>query len=322
MSVVILVQLYSEVSWNGIFKLISGVAGGINSQTMNQFNIHFSSLFNFFQAGRWFVLLFVSCTLLGCGGSSEFPPVVTGVKPQSLSYGRLATIYIGGKDLRTSVVVETNGNCTNPSFASSSTTDLLVLNCQARVVGDFPLVVKSAEGAVIYTSTLTVPKPQVTLITANGGFSLELNQALAPITVDNFLSYVAKGYYSNTLFHRVIPGFVAQGGGYTTGMVKKAGQLAPIVLESNNGLSNVRASVAMARTNVANSATSEFFINLVDNLSLDYKNSGSPGYAVFGSVVQGMALVDAMAQQPTGVLNGFADVPLNEILISMVLQTQ
>ena len=322
MSVVILVQLYYGLSLNGIFQLISGVAGGINSQTMNQFNIHFSTRFNFFQAGRWLALLFVSCTLLGCGGSSEFPPVVTGVKPQSLSYGRLATIYIGGKDLRTSVVVETNGNCTNPSFASSSTTDLLVLNCQARVVGDFPLVVKSAEGAVIYTSTLTVPKPQVTFITANGGISLELNQALAPVTVDNFLSYVAKGYYSNTLFHRVIPGFVAQGGGYTTGMVKKAGQLAPIVLESNNGLSNVRASVAMARTNVANSATSEFFINLVDNLSLDYKNSGSPGYAVFGSVVQGMALVDAMAQQPTGVVNGFADVPLNEILISMVLQTQ
>lgn len=289
---------------------------------MNQFNIHFSSHFNFFQAGRWLALLFVSCTLLGCGGSSEFPPVVTGIKPQSLSYGRLATIYIGGKDLRSSMVVETNGSCTNPSFASSSTTDLLVLNCQARVVGDFPLVVKSAEGAVIYTSTLTVPKPQVTLITANGGISLELNQALAPITVDNFLTYVAKGYYSNTLFHRVIPGFVAQGGGYTSGMVKKAGQLAPIVLESNNGLSNIRASVAMARTNVANSATSEFFINLVDNLSLDYKNSGSPGYAVFGSVVQGMALVDAMAQQPTGVVNGFADVPLNEILISMVLQTQ
>ena len=294
------------------------MTGDINSQPMNLFN----SLFNLLQALRWFVLLFVSCTLLGCGGGSEFPPVVTGVKPQSLSYGRLATIYIGGKDLRSSMVVETNGNCTNPTFASSSTTDLLVLNCQARVVGDFPLVVKSAEGAVIYTSTLTVPKPQVTLITANGGISLELNQALAPITVDNFLSYVAKGYYSNTLFHRVIPGFVAQGGGYTSGMVKKAGQLAPIVLESNNGLSNIRASVAMARTNVANSATSEFFINLVDNLSLDYKNSGSPGYAVFGSVVQGMALVDAMAQQPTGVINGFADVPLNEILISMVLQTQ
>jgi cyclophilin family peptidyl-prolyl cis-trans isomerase len=310
------------VSLNGIFQLISGVAGGINSRIMNQFNIHFSSLFNFFQAGRWFLLLFVSCTLLGCGGSSEFPPVVTGIKPQSLSYGRLATIYIGGKDLRSSMVVETNGNCTNPTFASSSSTDLLVLNCQARVVGDFPLVVKSAEGAVIYTSTLTVPKPQVTLITANGGISFELNQALAPVTVDNFLTYVAKGYYSNTLFHRVIPGFVAQGGGYTSGMVKKAGQLAPIVLESNNGLSNVRASVAMARTNVANSATSEFFINLVDNLSLDYKNSGSPGYAVFGSVVQGMALVDAMAQQPTGVVNGFADVPLSEILISMVLQTQ
>ena len=156
-----------------------------------------------FYSFKLWTSLALALLLSACGGTTGFTPVVTGVKAQSVQYGKSATIYIGGKDLRSSVVVETNGSCTNPTFASSSTTDLLVLNCQARVVGDFPLVVKSAEGAVIYTSTLKVPKPQVTFITANGGISLELNQALAPVTVDNFLTYVAKGYYSNTLFHRV-----------------------------------------------------------------------------------------------------------------------
>jgi peptidyl-prolyl cis-trans isomerase A (cyclophilin A) len=271
--------------------------------------------------GAFVVLTAFLLTACG-GGSTGFPPVITGVKVQSLSFGRMATIYLGGKDLRSSLVVETNGACLNPSFANSSTTEVLVLNCVAKVVGSIPLTIKTADGQIVHSSTLTVPNPQVTLITANGSMTLELNQALAPISVDNFLSYVAKGYYSNTLFHRVIPGFVVQGGGYTSGMVKKAGQIAPIALESNNGLSNIRASVAMARTNVPNSATSEFFINLVDNLQLDYKNAGSPGYAVFARVVQGMELFDAIALQPTGVLNGFADVPLTEVWVSMALQTQ
>ncbi len=265
---------------------------------------------------------FVALMLSSCGGTTEFPPVITGVKVQSLSYGRIATIYLGGKDLRSSLMVETNGACLNPSFAASSTTEMLVLNCVAKVVGNIPLTIKTAGGQIVHTSNLTVPIPQVTLITANGAITLELNQALAPISVDNFLAYVAKGYYSNTLFHRVIPGFVVQGGGYTSGMVKKAGQGAPILLESSNGLSNTRASLAMARTNIANSATSEYFINLVDNLQLDYKNTGSPGYAVFGRVVQGMDVIDAIGKQPTGVLNGFADVPLSEVWVSMALQTQ
>ena len=265
----------------------------------------------------------LSTTLLtACGGSTGFPPVITAVKPQSLSYGRTATIYLGGKDLRSSLVVESAGGCTNPSFASNSTTDVLVLNCVVTVVGDLPLTIKSATGEVIYTTTLSVPKPQVSIITSKGSFTLELDPATAPITVKNFLSYVKSGYYSNTLFHRVIPGFVAQAGGYTTGMVRKPGQLEPIELESNKGLSNARATVAMARTNIFNSATSEFYVNLVDNTFLDYKNAANPGYAVFGTVVQGMDVVDAIAAEPTGVFNGSADVPLTDITISMALQSK
>jgi cyclophilin family peptidyl-prolyl cis-trans isomerase len=260
--------------------------------------------------------------LTACGGSTGFPPVITAVKPQSLSYGRTATIYLGGKDLRSSLVVESGGGCTSPSFGTSSSTDTLVLNCLVTVVGDLPLTIKSATGEVIYTTTLSVPKPEVSIITSKGSFTLELDLATAPISVKNFLSYVRGGYYSNTLFHRVIPGFVAQAGGYTTGLVKKPGQLDPIELESNKGLSNARATVAMARTNVFNSATSEFYVNLVDNTFLDYKNAASPGYAVFGTVVQGMDVVDAIAAMPTGVFNGSTDVPLVDITITMALQSK
>ena len=260
--------------------------------------------------------------LSACGGSTGFPPVITGVKVQSLKYGYTATIYLGGKDLRSSVTVDSNGACTNPSFASNSTTDTLVLNCGVKVVGDLPLTIKAEDGSVIYTTTLTVPKPQVTMFTSKGTIVLELDPTTAPISSNNYLSYVSKGFYSSTLFHRVISGFMIQGGGYTTGMVKKTGQSAPIELESNKSLSNLRGTLAMARTNVFNSATSEFFINVVDNTFLDYKNAGNPGYAVFGKVVQGMDVVDAIVAQPTGVSNGFADVPLTDVVINLAFQTQ
>lgn len=253
--------------------------------------------------------------LNACGGSTGFPPVITSVKVQTLQYGRTASIYLGGQDLRTSVVVESGGACTNPSFASNSTTDLLILNCTITVVGDLPLNIKDANGTSIYTTTLNVPKPQVALITANGTITLELDQNKSPISVDNFLSYVKRGYYSNTLFHRVTPGFMIQGGDFTTGMVRKPGLADSIVLESKNGLSNLRGTLATARTNVANSGTSEFYFDLVDNLFLDYKNEGNPGYAVFGTVVQGLDIVDAIGAKATGYFNGYAEVPLEDVTI-------
>jgi cyclophilin family peptidyl-prolyl cis-trans isomerase len=263
-----------------------------------------------------------SCLLSACGGGNEFPPVVTGVEVQSAQYGKTATIYLGGKDLRSNLLVDTSGACTSPYFASNSNTDTLVLNCVVAKTGDFSLVVQTAEGVAIYSTTLNIPLPQVALITGKGSITVELDPTLAPISTNNFLSYVNKGFYRNTLFHRVIPNFVIQGGGYTAGLVKKTGQSAPIELESNKGLSNVRGSLAMARTNLPNSATSEFYINLVDNLSLDYKNAANPGYAVFGKVVQGMDVADAMAAEPTGVVGDFSDVPLSDITLSLALQTK
>jgi len=270
-------------------------------------------------------LVFSICVFLaisGCGGSSGFPPIVTGVKAQSLMFGRTATIYLGGKDLRSNLVVDAGTACTNPSFAANSSTDLLVLNCLVKSVGEFTLTVKTETGELIFSGSLNVPKPEVAILTNKGTISVELDPVLAPVSSANFLSYVGSGFYSGTLFHRVIAGFVIQAGGYTSGMLKKPGQLSPIILESKNGLSNKRGTLAMARTNLFNSATSEFYINLANNTALDYVNAGSPGYAVFGTVTQGLDVVDTIAAEPTGILNGFSDVPRNEISINLVLQSK
>jgi cyclophilin family peptidyl-prolyl cis-trans isomerase len=265
------------------------------------------------------------CLLLllsACGGQTGFFPAITAVKPEVLRYGNTATIYLGGKHLRSYLSVDTAGGCTSPSFAVNSTTELLVLNCNLQTVGDMPLNVKNPDGQVIYSTTLNVPLPQVALTTTQGRITLELDPVKTPLTVQNFLRYVQQGYYQDTLFHRVIPGFVVQGGGYTAGVVKKPGQASAIELESNQGLSSLRGTLAMARTSEPNSATSEFFINLIDNLSLDYRNPDNPGYAVFGRVIEGLNIVDAIASQSTSTVNGFADVPIQDIVITSAVQTR
>jgi cyclophilin family peptidyl-prolyl cis-trans isomerase len=267
-------------------------------------------------------LFFLACLLSACGGSNDFPPVVTGVKVQSAQYGKTAIIYIDGKDLRSNLSIDTSGSCTSPTFAINSSTDTLVLNCVVSKVGDFPVVVQNAQGLAIYTANLNIPMPQVQLVTSKGSITVELDPTRAPLSSNNFLSYVSKGFYRSTLIHRVIPNFVVQGGGYTMGMAKKFEQSPAIELESNKGLSNLRGSLAMARTSLPNSATSEFYVNLADNPSLDYKNAANPGYAVFGRVVQGMEVVDAIAAEPTGVFGNMSDVPLVDISLSMALQVK
>ena len=149
--------------------------------------------------------------------------------------------------------------------------------------------------------------------TSLGGFTLELDAEKAPETVANFLQYVDDGFFDGLIFHRVIPGFMVQGGGLDGSMDQKQGR-APIKNEAKNGLKNDRGTIAMARTNDINSATSQFFINLVDN---DFLNNspGSYGYAVFGKVVDGMDTIDRMAKERTGNRRGHSDVPVNDIVI-------
>ncbi len=156
--------------------------------------------------------------------------------------------------------------------------------------------------------------PRVVLSTSEGDITVELNAAKAPKTVENFLAYVKSGHYDGTIFHRVIDGFMIQGGGFTADMKQKPTR-APIALESKNGLKNERGTIAMARTSVPDSATSQFFINVVDNPRLDYPNPDGHGYAVFGRVVAGMEVVDRIRVVPTTSVGGHQNVPAKPVLI-------
>jgi peptidyl-prolyl cis-trans isomerase A (cyclophilin A) len=156
---------------------------------------------------------------------------------------------------------------------------------------------------------------KVKLATSMGDIVIELDAQKAPKTVENFMQYVKAGHYSNTVFHRVIPNFMIQGGGMTADMNEKPTQ-PPIPLESHNGLNNLRGTIAMARTGNPNSATSQFFINVKDNAFLDAANSrDGNGYAVFGKVVSGMDVVDRIKAVPTGSKGMYQDVPLQPAII-------
>ena len=163
---------------------------------------------------------------------------------------------------------------------------------------------------------LSAQAQKVKLATSAGVIVIELDAAKAPKTVENFLKYVKDGHYDGTVFHRVIPTFMIQAGGMTADLKEKPTR-APIPLESKNGLTNVRGSVAMARTNDPNSATAQFFINVKDNNNLDAANSrDGNGYAVFGKVISGMDVVDKIRAVPTGSKGPYDDVPTTPVTIN------
>jgi len=159
-------------------------------------------------------------------------------------------------------------------------------------------------------------KTKVLIKTNQGNITVELYADKAPKTVENFLNYVNSGFYKNTIFHRVIDGFMVQGGGFTVDFKQKPTQ-APLEIESNNGLKNTRGTLAMARTSDPNSATAQFFINTIDNGFLDYKSSTPSGwgYAVFAKVTDGMDVVDKISKVKTGSFSGHRDVPLDPVII-------
>lgn len=158
--------------------------------------------------------------------------------------------------------------------------------------------------------------PRVRLNTSKGGIVLELDAEKAPETTKNFLAYVESGFFDGTIFHRVIPGFMIQGGGFTPDMKQKETR-SPIQNEADSGLGNEKGTVAMARTMDPHSATAQFFVNLKDNDFLDHtsKDARGWGYAVFGKVVEGMDVVDAIAGVPTSNRGGHGDVPTEAVLI-------
>ena len=169
-------------------------------------------------------------------------------------------------------------------------------------------ILSSQAGAAEATAT------RVAFDTSAGRFVVEVQADKAPKTVANFLKYVNDGFYDGTVFHRVISGFMIQGGGFTEAMVEKPTR-APVPIESNNGLKNVRGALAMARTSDPNSATAQFFINVVDNGFLDYPGRDGNGYTVFGKVVEGMDVVDKIRAVPTGNRGPYQNVPVTPVTI-------
>lgn len=159
--------------------------------------------------------------------------------------------------------------------------------------------------------------PTITFETNLGNIVIELFAEQAPLTVANFRQYVQESFYDNLIFHRVINGFVIQGGGFEPGMTPRQPTHPAIINEASNGLANKRGTLSMARTYVVNSATSQFFINLTDNPSLDQQGNDPAhyGYAVFGQVIKGMEVVDEIAVKPTTTVGGYRDVPEEEIVI-------
>lgn len=206
--------------------------------------------------------------------------------------------------------------------AAGSYAALLTVTDDKGATASTSLAITVAKCSTAGTQTAALsPHKTLCVQTTRGEMVFEVYPTQAPITAANFLKYVDDGFYSGTIFHRVIAGFVAQGGGYLAGLTAKTATYAPIALESSNGLKNWQYTLAMARTNVANSATSQFFVNLVANPDLDYNaaNASPNGYAVFGQVISGTAVVDAIGTVATASAGGLTDVPVQDVVIrSMV----
>jgi peptidyl-prolyl cis-trans isomerase A (cyclophilin A) len=189
----------------------------------------------------------------------------------------------------------------------------------------------SSEGAAQDKTRVQVPplqapaptpapgNPVAVISTSMGDITVELFKDKAPVSVENFLQYVTEGFYAGTIFHRVKPGFVIQGGGYTPEMAER-GTRAPILNEAPNGLKNTRGTLAMARTRQLRSATSQFYINVVNNSAFDHRGYAPEdyGYAVFGRVLDGMEVVDKISTTPTGSKDGHEDVPLTPVVIKSI----
>ena len=237
----------------------------------------------------------LSALLAACGGGgggateSRVASVNTVTADTPPSYDNLATFSVSGANLDLGVTASATG-CTGPAVLAGGTATAMKVTCTPSRDGEITLSLSTTTGTLLKSTAFNVPKPQVRMTTSAGNLLIELEPAKAPITVKNFLAYVQDGFYVNTVFHRIISTFMAQGGGFnfgTTYTAKPATRPA-IVLEKTTatGLSNTAKTIAMARTSAPDSATSQFFINLVDNAFLNAQGSADGnGYAVFGTVV-------------------------------------
>ncbi len=299
---------------------------------------HFPSLP---RAARLSGAIVTATLLVACGGGGDGSPAgeptVSSAVASPVKYSQSLLVTINGSGLDSGLSVGSAGckgmaRSTVPSEVSTAST--AYYRCTASSLGANTVnVARASDGAILKTAAFAVAVPQVTMAVRNGAgvdglmvFTLAPDKAQA--TVDNFLAYVNSGFYDGTVFHRVVTNFVVQGGGYlpiTPGAapVLQAPLRAAIPLEVGRGLSNTQWSIAMARTGEPNSATSQFFINAVNNSAILDPHAGSDGYAVFGTVSAGTAVASAILGAPCAPLAGFSEcVPNPNVVIAAALQTQ
>ena len=256
-------------------------------------------------------LIVLALVLSACGGLDR-----TSISAGRLMYGNTVQFTIEGPNLDKGITFVAP-KCTNATELAGSTATQRIYSCTPNVVG--PMTVAVVGGNVLlHSSSFDIPVPQVTVATTLGTFVVELYPANAPVTVNNFLQYVNADFYKNLIFHRVIANFMIQGGGFDASILAPTTR-DPIKLEIGNGLSNVRGTVAMARTSALDSATAQFFVNTVDNVKLD---TDGGGYAVFGKVISGMEAVDAISATPTLSIGLFENLPVTAVIINAITQTQ
>lgn len=274
--------------------------------------------------------------LASCGGGGgDSQPTVTSASVANAVYGRTALITVNGSGLDGSITVASPG-CTgmtrSTSAPNASTDTTAYYTCTVSAIGSQNATIRRADSLVLGSAAYVVPAPQVTMTVDNGAgvagsMVITLAPDKTPVTVDNFLAYVNSGFYDGTVFHRVFPNFVIQGGGFLpiTALppTARTPTLAPIALEVGKGLSNTLWTISMARTNAPDSATSQFFINVVDNAASLDPGPGTAGYAVFGSVTANTALAATIANAPCAPIAGFSEcAPNPNVVITTAEQTR
>lgn len=273
--------------------------------------------------------LFCVALLAGCGGGDNGGVFVTSMTASPTAFSRNMTLALSGSGLDQGVRVQVDSGCGEVTESPGGDRSNRRFTCAVNALGTHTARAFSANGNEVARVQFTVPQPEVTFTISGLGTSLstivvKLDPEKAPLSVNNFLGYVNAGFYRNVIFHRVVKDFVIQAGGFTAGPTPKAPTNPPIKLESNNGLLNTRGTIAMARTNAPDSATAQFYINTVDNPSLDFKSEADPGYAVFGEVITGLDVVDQIAAVPVTInlANGLTHLPQTNITILLASQTK
>jgi cyclophilin family peptidyl-prolyl cis-trans isomerase len=291
-------------------------------------------------AWRWALTLGAASLLAACGGGGGSSvlggggsgPTVSTLSAFPLQYGRNVTVSISGQGLDQNIQLDPGNVCTDMIRVAGGTDATQSFTCRIGSIGEYNMTVRDAGGKRLATLLVSVPVPQVTMVTSRGSIVMEMDLVAAPRTVDNFLSYVngAAAFYRNTIVHRAQAGSNMAAGLYTQANadsqpVLKDNTRSAIVLESDNGLKNLRATVAMDRDPVIqDSARTAFFINLKDNPEFDRQSAAAAGYAVFARVVSGMEVADGIGDLPVrfNLPLNLGQVPATPLPITSMSQTR